>query len=664
VNLASIVVPVVSVLTLCLPGLVLGLVAGLRPATALTIAPLGTYGLATAAATVATYASVDWGPASLVLGTVLAALVVAGLRLATRRDLPWLSRVAPVRPRRPSLRQWAVAAGVLGGGLLAAGVMLSGFGRLGAPSQDWDYMFHANATRLIADSGDVAPSALSQVNNWEATSFYYPNTFHALAAVVQDVTGATVFEALNSQAMLVCLVAGAGLAGLLLRWGAPVPVAAITPVLLAGFSSFPYDLLWRGPLLPYAAGVAAVPAFLLLLDISLGRREPALVLLSALAAAGLLGLHPGTALSCALFVGAYLVFRWVSPGRTVGRDLLVLAGTGATALVIAFPAVRGAVRSNDSAAQDWPAVESPGQALGELIMLNHGSAAPQYWLAGLVLIGLLTVSRARYLWAWLGGTAIAVALFVMTAAYDTPLVATLTAPWWNDRWRFAGLVILGLAPLAASGLFVMAAFGAGLAARLTRFRESAIAGAAAVVGLLLVVALSQGLYAPSNKDRMAVSYQHEATLSQTEIQAMRWLAGHSTGGTIMNDSNDGSAYLSAVTGLRPLFGHVVNPSSIPYTGPTQQLLLERFNCLDSDAEVREAIDRLDIRYVFVSTGYVRVDFTRVPGLRGLSASPSLTPIYDEAGTQIYEVRLADTPSEPVSACRTQQDDQGTGGSAG
>jgi hypothetical protein len=674
VNLTSLLVPVVSALVLCVPGLVLGLVAGLRPATAVTLSPLGTYGLTTVAATVATYASISWSPVTLVLATLLGTLAIAGVRLATGRRLPWRDRLRVVAPDRPAkIGDWAVPAGVVGGGVLSAGVLLAGFGRLGAPNQDWDYMFHANAVRLIADSGDVAPEALRQVNSWETADFYYPNSFHAVAAVGRDLSGGTVFEALNSQALLVCLVTGAGLAALLLHMGAPRTVAAATPVLLAGFASFPYDLLWRGPLLPYAAGIAVVPAFVLLVDLILTRREPALLLLGGLAAAGLLGLHPSIALSSALFLVVHLALRWVSPGRAPGRDLLLLAVTGVVALLLAFPAVLGAVRSNDSAAQDWPAVESPGQAFGDLLLLNHGSAAPQYWLAGLVLVGILAAPRSRYMWAWLGGTAIVAVLFIMSAAFDNPTVATLTAPWWNDRWRFAGLAVLGLAPLAASGLHVLAVHVADLLVRLRqrksgrnlrRVSRPVTVGTAAALGLLLVGALSQGLYAPTNEERMTAAYGHEGTLSRSEVGAMRWLADRSTGGTVMNDSNDGSAYLSAVAGLRPLFGHVVNPSSIPYMGPTQQALLERFNCLDRDADVREAVEDLNIRYVFVSVGYVRDGFTRVPGLLGLADSPSLDLVYDQDGTQIYEVDLIDEPTDAVAACRADAVDQGPGKAAG
>jgi hypothetical protein len=663
-TLQAVVVPVVSLLVLVLPGLAVGMLAGLRPGVALATAPLTTYGIVTATATVASFLSFSWNPLALVVATAVVALAVLLVRvLAGGRKSGWRSSVRVERPTRPSWRDGVVAGGVVSGGALSAGVMLAGFGRLGAPNQDWDYIFHANAVRFLTDSRDLAPTALRVVNDWETVDFYYPHTFHALAATVAQLTGATTFEVLNAQAMLVCLIAGAGLAMLLRRMGAPLIVTATTPLLLAGFASFPYDILWRGPLLPYAAGLAVIPAFLVVLDVMLERRRPGLVLLTGFGAAGLLGLHPSTALSAGLVVLVYLGFRWTAGWRTAGWDAVALVAAGTFALVAAFPAAKGAVLKTTAGwVQDWPAVQRPGQAVGDLFLLNHAAAAPQYWLAGLMIVGLLTLHRARYLWWWLGAALIAVVLFVLAASSDSAFVTDLTAPWWNDRWRFAALAVLGFVPLAAHGLLSLATLAAAavrrvLGSRAGRLSPRTLTGVMAAAALALIVLLSQGLYASSNEARIAANYQQDRTLTSDEAAAMRWLAQHSTGGTIMNDSNDGSAYLSAVAGLRPLFGHVVNPGAVWLMGETQQLLLARFNCLDSDPEVREAIEDLDIRYVFLGSGFVRSDFQRTAGLRGVEASPSLELVHQTAGARVYEVDLTEQPVEPLPACQSPKSEQ-------
>jgi hypothetical protein len=669
VTLHDVVVPVTSVLVLVVPGLLLAVLAGLRTGTAVAVAPVLTYGVVTTAATVASSVAFPWQPWTLALATLLVGAAVVGLRLVTGRGLPWRRRLEVERPSRPGWRDLTVVGGVLAGGVVAAAVLRRGFGGLDRPNQDWDYVFHSSAVRLVADSGDLAPEAMARINDWESTSFYYPNTFHGVAAVVRDLTGATVFEVLNGQSMIVCLLAGLGLAGLLHRLGAPLAVTAATPVLLAGFAAFPYDVLWRGPLLPYAAGVAVVPAFVLLLDVVLGVRRAAPTLLFALGAAGLLGLHPSTALSAALFVLVWLVVRWWRSPSSLGGDLVVLVAGGVAALVCAAPAVLGAISTSSVGADvDWPAVESPGQAVGDLLFVNHALPAPQFWLGALVLVGLLTVHRARYMWGWLAGAAVPFVLFVMAASSDAPLVADLTRPWWNDRWRFAALVVLGLAPLAAHGLWTSArtlalAVRRRLGGQVRALRGPALARAFAVAGLLALVLLSEGLYAPLNSSRVALNHQRDDMLNADEVSAMRWLAENSTGGTVMNDANDGSAYLSAVTGLHPLFGHIVEPRLIPRMGPTQQLLVEHFNCLDSDPAVRQAVEDLDIRYVFLGSGFIREGYTRLPGMRGLDASPSLELVHREPGVRVFEVDLTDAPTEPVAAC-VPPEDEGTDGAEG
>ncbi|MDP9391574.1 MAG: hypothetical protein M3P89_09365 [Actinomycetota bacterium] len=638
---------------LFLPGAVVALLAGARVTTAVTAAPLVTYGLVTACTTVASVVALPWSPLTFAVAVAVGLLVTLGIR--------WLTGTSPLRAARGALEaagtvQWrgrniAAAGGVLTGAVVAASVIYAGFGRSDNPNQDWDYIFHANAVRFIADTGNIDPSGVTTLINWENVATFYPNTYHALAAVVAETTGAGTFEVVNAQTLLIPALAALGLAALLRRLGAPTVVVALTPVLLAGFASFPYDALWRGPLLPYATGIALLPAFFLLLLEVLDRRSPALVLTAGISAAALLGVQTATALSAGVVAIPFLVQRWTAPGARRWRDFGVLAAVGLTALSIGAPAVAGAVRTSTVGAEvDWPAVQSVGQAVGDMLFLNHRAPAPQYWLVGLVLVGLLTLQTAVYLWWWLAGGAVFLALFVMAASSDSRFVQDLTRPWWNDRWRFAALVVLALAPLAAHGFHVLvetihrASLRLQPASPAAGPRRPLIAGAVLVALLLL----SGGLYVPSNAARMAKGYQSERHLSAAEQEAMQWLSQHSDGGTVMNDANDGSPYMLALEGLRPIFGHAVAPGS--RMGPRQQILLDHFNCLDSSQEVRDVIAAKDIRFVFVGKGFLRPKFRHIAGLQGLSRSPSLSLVYSDGGVRIYAVELTEELQEPIPAC--------------
>ncbi|WNV74788.1 DUF6541 family protein [Geodermatophilus sp. DSM 44513] len=642
----------VSLLVLFLPGGAVAAAAGLRAPVALAVAPLLSYGLAAAAATAAAVVDVDWGPGALLVTTA----VPAALLWLVRHPRP--GRWRPRRPvlRRPGVPGLVTGAGVLAGGVLSAAVLLAGMGSVTRPNQDWDFTFHANATRLIADTGQVAASALREVNHWETEAFFYPNAHAALGAVVRDLTGASVFAVLNTSALLVGGLAGLGLAVLLRDLGAPLGVRAATPLLLAGCTAFPYDLLWRGPLLPYATGVALLPAFLLLVRGVAGRRPAAPVLLTALGAAALFGLQPSTALAAALLTALMVGQGWWDAGRVRLREAGLLLAAAALTAVLAAPAVLGALRAGTGeVVASWRAVATPWEATTDLLLFDHATPGPpQYALALAVLVGLGTLRSARWLWWWVAATAVAGVLFVLTASSDAPLVEAVTRPWWNDRWRFAALAALGTAPVAAHGVRSVARGAVALAAR-ARPAPGAVwsrpASRAVAVGAVLgvLVLATGGLYWQTNRDRTATAYASERHLSRAETAAMAWLAERvPPGDFVMNDPMDGSAHLLSVTGVRPVFGHHV-PSNAAL-GPVQGVLLSRFACLDSDPAVRDAVAQLGIRYVLVGSGFVRPTAHRAPGLRQLSASPSLRLVRDEGGVRLYEVDLRPPADSPVEGC--------------
>jgi len=149
----------ITVATLFLPGIVVALGAGLRVPAAVAAAPLVTYGLTTATSAAATVVSFAWSPWVLAVGAATLGGVLWAVRSRGRTAGPRLLR-------RPSPGDLLVAAGVAAGSALSMGVFLAGMGGVDRANQDWDYSFHANATRFIADSGDLAPSALRAVNDW------------------------------------------------------------------------------------------------------------------------------------------------------------------------------------------------------------------------------------------------------------------------------------------------------------------------------------------------------------------------------------------------------------------------------------------------------------------------------------------------------------------
>ncbi len=656
-SLADVWLVIVYLAVTFLPGLLITLSAGLRRWTAVALAPLVGYGV-TALVGPLSSVGLRWTPLTLLGGSVAMAAICLVLRVLVDRRR-FLARAA-VRAGTGVARDRRGDATIAGAVVLASGigaaVVLIGIGRLDAIHQDWDAIFHANAIRFILDTGNTDPGALRAINNYEDPAFFYPNAYHAVAAVVGTLTGANVPELMNSQMLLVPGTTALGLAALLRGHGARVALAATTPVLLVAFTGFATDMLFRGPLLPFVTALALLPAFLLGLGDVLDRPRFAPGLVVALTAVGLLGLHPSIALTAAIFAVPMLLQRWAGRLRRVLVEAPVLLVIAAMSGLLGLRFALGALKVGGTAnLVDWKANQTPGQAVGDLLMLNHERAAPQFWLAALLVVGLLTVARLRPLWWWLVGATVFGAGFVATSAYDLPWTETVTGPWWNDPWRFVAIAVLGLAVLAAHGAVVLAEAALGLARRQRLLGRPGLAGrvwlGAAMVAVLAVFGLaSNGFYVPANAKRMALNFQDGPTLPATERVAMAALARMAgPGDRIMNDPLDGSPWMYSLYGLHPMYGHIIAPLQFGRAGPDQQELIYSFRCLDSDQSVRDLIAKYGIRYVFVNDTYVRKYFKRIPGLLNLSPVKSLQLVYSRDGTNIYRIQLVPLRTPPAGA---------------
>lgn len=638
----------VNLLLLLGPGAVVGITARLPLWSALAAAPLVTYGLIAITAPVVSGLGWTWSPLWLVVVTAIGAVVALAVRLTLTRSVR--SRVeAPMgstEQATPAVRmRWAgelaIGLGVAVGAVIGALTTLQAVGSLDRVNQRWDAIFHANAIRFITDTGNADPSALRFINDYEATSFFYPNSYHVLAATVGQLTDASPSALINSQYLLLAGVTGLGLAVLVRRYGGGIGLATAVPILLASFLAFPNQLLLWGPLFPYATGLALVPAFLVLVTDLVQKRNPAVFLIVACASVGLLGVHPGAAFTALLFAVALFAFRWRREPGLLKGDVVVLGVVGVIAIAFGYRYAVGALSARTSAIGDWPVVGAPGAMVGQLLTLNHGRPYPQYWLLLLMIVGLFGLRKLRSLYWFLATGAVFSLLFVLAASYEGALVGVLTGPWWNDRWRLAAVVAVVMAVLAAHGVVTAAEWLTAGIARISRRSQLPRGGVAAAVVVAILVAfgfLSEGFYVDVNAKRIALAYVQNRTVSAGEDAAMQVLAGLvQPGQRVMNDPLDGSALMYALYDLRPIFGHVVHPSQFAAMGPDQQELVASFHCLDTDAGIQDLVRRYDIGYVFLGNDFVNPDFTRVSGLEGLSGVDSLTRVYDDDGVSIYRV---------------------------
>lgn len=663
VAMADVLVVLAHIVALWGPGLVIATCARLRPWTAAATAPLLTYGLVTILAPVLATVGIDWGILPLVAATALVGAAVFGLRLVLQARTSRSGADAPgstkdANPPGARHRDLAIAGGVLGGAVLGMVTLWRGFGGLQAINNEADVQYHANAIRAILDLGNANPSVAGAIVDPGATTGFYPTTYHALAALVTDATGASIPATMNAHSLLWGLIAGLGLAALLRSFGLRALTCAGAALALPMFSAFPTDLMWWSHLLPFGTGVALIPACLLLLSETVRDHAWPRVPVLAVGAVGLLGLHPSATLAAVIYVLAFLVQRWISDRSRVAGDLRLLAAAGVACAVIAPNALLAAAgvggNALDSGIQ-WPARRDVLSAIRDLVLLKHEAAAPMYWLLVLVIAGALTVLRLRRMWWWLGCSAVFAVLFVMATASDHRLTELLTLPWWNDAFRFAALVVFGQAMLAGLGLTTLADLGAALLRRLSGGRVGRLVAAAMVVliGLTGFGLVSNGYYSGYNSDRMSFRFVESPTLTRNEQDAMDVLADLvEPGDRVMNDPGDGSPWMWSLADVRPIFPHIIFPGVQLSMSVEAQTLFNSFQCLDADPEVRELIEDYNISYAYVGEGFVRADFTRPYGLRDLGAADSLDLVYRQGDIAIYRVDLSESPapSTAVPGC--------------
>lgn len=626
------------------PGAALGAAAGLRKWRLACTAPLFTYALAGLAGPLYALVGLRWSAASFLVGAALVVAAVFGVRwLLRRRRPPAYDDGASSWGLRASTCVGVAIAVSFGIGIVA---ILGGIVSLGAIPQDWDAAFHANGIRLIMDTGDGGLFAMARVNWYEGgISVFYPNAYHLLAAVTGELTGADIPTVLNAHTVLIPGMIGFALAGMIHRLGGSPVLAGAAALAPAATSSF-YDLLWRGPLLPFATGVALIPIAVVLLRDLLdapgvrARITPAALL--ALGAAGLLCIHPAVLISAVLFAIPFVVQHWWTRPAAILRDVGALAAAGVVAIGLSLLQIRGSLSSASNLETiSWPADLSASDAVGKILIFAHGGP-PQWGLAIALVLGLVMLPKLRGM-QWLAASAaIFGALFVITASSETPWAKAITGLWWNDRWRLIALTALPLCIIAAHGVEqsyrTLSRIGAAALVwgrdRVPRWTVAVPAVASALVVLAFFGLATRGFYIGQDQFRMKTNTGNGPAVSRTELAGMYAAAAFvPPGARVLNDRGDGSAWMYALTGLRPVAGHY----DAARIGPDAALLAARFNDYDTDPAVRAAVQALGVQYVMINQGFLRLGTHRQPGLTGLDRADFLRVVYRNPDVVLYAI---------------------------
>jgi hypothetical protein len=482
--------------------------------------------------------------------------------------------------------------------------------------------------------------------NWYETppGIFYPNAYHLVGAVVYQLTGAPIPVVLDAHTALIPGILALTLAALIRQMRGRAVTAACTALVAVSATSTTYDTLWRGPLLPFATGLVLTPvvAILLVRFLDQPRFDTGMVFTTAVL--GLLAVHSSTLFGGVLFALPALAQRWWHSPRRIGRDLLHLLPAAVLGAAVASAQLFGALNSyNALPIFAWPAEFTVSRAVGSLVTFQHVGQYPQVWISVALWIGVLTFSRLGSL-RWLGGVALLFgALFVITASFEIPLVKEITRPWWNDQWRLIALATLPLCVIAGHGLAVGQSALSAAMTRVTRMSgggpRPTMSVIAAPFAALLVLGtfglLTGGFYIDRNAATVAAEYTDGPVVNTGKYEAMKWLGGVvKPGERVMNDRGDGTAWMYAIAGVRPVAGHYDGS----WMGPDAALLATSFNAYDSNPRVREAVAHENIRYVMIGRGYVRDNFRREPGLRDLDTVAALEKVFENRDAAVYKLR--------------------------
>ena len=639
-----------ALLLLIVPGALVGTAARLPWLVAVAVGPALTYGIVGLAIVPLGAIGWPWNAWTALFAMAVVTGAVAGLRVV-------LSRYRDRDAERLAVSGWPVlivAAGiVLGAGLIGYAAVV-GLPHWQSVPSTWDAVWHANEIRYILDTGQASPTHMGELRNVEThATLYYPSAFHALSAVLSQLTGAAATTAytVSSVAAAVWLfpVSAAVLTWQLLRsrtdhWRT-AGCAAAAAAMSASFTAVPYIEFDTASMPNLAAYGIAAPTMVLIVS-TLRHRDR--IPVAVLALLGVFSVHTTAGVVVALFVAAW----WAVDGLwhpVLGRvaDVVTLLLVALPAALLLLPQFSGILKQADIiVGHEFVTHAGKKRALFDAVVghTRHLNDFPiQYALIALAAAGGVILLLRKIWWPLAVWLLLVAAIVHSSAPFGTVLGSLLgkfSDLFYSDPRRLFAVITLLLAPMAGIALFTLSAAAVAGVRRLVDRRISTRAGYG--VTAVIVAAVSIGYawsYFPRHEFLLGQKYD-SVIVDHKDLEAMAHLATlPGARNTLIADANtDGTAWMYAVAGLHPLWTH--------YDYPVQQgpgyhrfILWAYADDADTDPRVAEAVRALGVRYVMTSTPVVR-EFVMPDGLASLDKSRSWTKIYDNGGARIYEWRGA------------------------
>jgi hypothetical protein len=636
-----------ALLLLVIPGAIVARAGRLTWPTAIAVAPALTYGVVALAIVSFGALGVPWNAwtALFALAVVTGVALCLRIALARYRDVDAEGRAVA---RGPAL---VVAAGVVLGAALIGLAALRGIPHWQSIPSNWDAVWHANTIRFILDTGQASPTHMGELRNVEThEALYYPSTFHALATVFSQLTGAAPATAytLSSLAAAIWLfpVSAATLTWQLLRtrtdeWRT-AGAAAAAGALSASFSAIPYIEFDTAAMPNLAAYGVAVPTMVLVVS-ALRHRDR--IPLAVLALLGVFSVHITGGVVTVLLVVAWWLFDalW-RPVRGRVADFVALVLIAVPTVALLLPQFFGVLQQAEIiTGHAFVTHEGKKRGLIDAVVQHtrHLNDFPIQWtLIILAAIGASILLVRRIWWPLAVWFLLVVSIIHSSAPFGGPigaLTGKFSDLFYSDPRRLSAVVTMLLTAAVGIAVFTLASAAAAGVRRLVG-AGNPTAWYAATAALIVAVSLAIGLaYLPRHKFLFGEKYD-SVLVDAKDLQAFAYLATlPGARDTLIGDANtDGTAWMYAVAGLHPLWTH--------YDYPVQQgpgyhrfIFWAYADDADTDPRVAEAVKALNIRYVVTSTPVVR-GFVMPDGLLSLDRSRSWEKIYDNGEARIYEWR--------------------------
>jgi hypothetical protein len=638
-----------AVMLLTVPGALVGRAGGLRWPLAAAVGPALTYGVVALAIVPFGALGIRWNALTAAAALVAVILALLGYRalLAKRSGPPLPSRSGPDLPALTA------GAGVVCGAVLIWLAAWRGLPDWQSIPSNWDAVWHANTVRWILDTGQASPTHMGELRNVEThAALYYPSTFHALAAVLAQLTGAapTTAYTLSAVAAAVWLFP---LSAALLTWQIladrtdrwqTAGAAATAAGLSASFTAVPYVEFDTASIANLAGYGIAVPAFVLVTS-CLSHRDR--IPLAALAMIAVFSVHITAGVVVVTFLAAWwLLDALIHPVRGRRRDATTLASIAVPTLVVLLPQFLGVLQQAEIiTGHEFLTYEGRRKALFDAVLQHtrHLNDFPiQNILIALAAAGFVLLLIKRIWWPAAVWLLMVVTIVYSSAPFHGPLGAVVggySGLFYSDPRRLSAVVTLLLAPMAGIALYAAVVLLMSWAKRLIprgeRVQPLWIGATAAVL-----VTVCTGLawhYFPRHRFLMGEKYD-QVIVDRRDLEAFAYLARlPGARDTLIGNANvDGSAWMYAVADLHPLWTHYDYPVQ-QGPGRNRFLFWAYADDADHDPRIAEAVRALNIKYLLISSPVVR-GFVMPDGLVSLDKSTSWAKIYDNGGARIYEWR--------------------------